>query len=100
MAFREIKQKGVLLYLRTLSMVRKSLLFGLLVFCVFQMMVLGFIGAVVSGIWLLPIEDQVIRLWILFGVFASFFIIPFLVLLVLLSEKVWYKASGAEDLLR
>lgn len=63
-------------------------------------MVLGFVGAVVSGIWLLPVEDNTVRLWILFSTFSAFFLIPFIALLVLLSEKTWFKASGADELLK
>ena len=99
-AFRKAKKKGILFYLKALQGVRQSLLFALILFFTFQIMVLGFIGAVVSGVWLLPIEDTGVRLWILFSVFAVLFLIPLTALIIVFSEKTWLKLSGAHELIK
>ena len=69
-----------------------------LVFSILQMMIIGFIGTIIAGIFLLP-QDFESKVWILFFVFIGLFIIPFAVLIYALSEKIWYKASGADELL-
>ena len=98
-AVNKAKKKGLLIYLKTLQAVRKSLLFAFMLFLTLQLMMLGFVGLVASGVWLLPLEDQSQRLWILFAVFAAFFTIPLIGLFVLFNEKNWLKISGAENLL-
>lgn len=96
-AEKKIRRQGVLLYLKTLRTVRLGLLGAIALFAVFQLMVLGLIGAIVTGVLLAPLETET-RLWILFGGFAALFVIPFVGLLVLFSERVWFKASGARDM--
>lgn len=98
-ALNKAKKKGLLIYLKTLQAVRKSLLFAFMLFMTLQLMMIGFVGLVASGVWLLPLEDQSQRLWILFTVFAAFFIIPLVALFVMFNEKNWLKLSGAENLL-
>jgi hypothetical protein len=98
-ALKKAKKKGLLIYLKTLQVVRKSMLFAFMLFLTLQLMMIGFVGAIASGVWLIPVEDQATRLWILFGVFSGFFIIPFLALIFIFSEKTWLKISGADDLL-
>ena len=95
---RRIKRKGLIIYLKTIQIARKSIL-GILVFAfVFQLMVLGLIGALITGSLLLPIEQET-RLWILFGLFAFIFIVPAGIILTIMSEKAWFKASRAQELI-
>ena len=96
-AIKRLKTKGVLVYLRALQIVRMSLAGALALFLVLQLMVIGFVGAIATGVWLLPQESE-IKLWILFGVFAFFFVIPFAALLFVFSDRVWFEMSGARDL--
>ncbi len=99
-ALTKAKQQGVLLYLKTLQVARRSLLAVILIFVAFQLMLFGFLGSVVSGIWLLPLEDLSLRIWILFGFFLCLFLIPFIILLYAFSEKTWMRISGADDLVK
>lgn len=96
-AARSIRKKGVLAYLRALQVIRKSLAGSIFLFVFLQLMVVGFIGSIVVGVFLIP-QDLEVRLWILLGVFGFFFLLPLIVLLFVFSEKVWYKLSGAEKM--
>jgi hypothetical protein len=91
------KAKGVLIYLKTLQVARLSVMGVLAVFALVQILLFGFIGALISGVWLLPQEEN-IKLWILFGVFAFLFLVTTLLLIFAFSEKVWYRLSGAEEM--
>lgn len=95
--FKEAKTKGLLVYLNALQLARKSLLASFFIFTFLQLMIWGFIGAVISGILLLP-QDLETKIVILFGVCLGLFFIPLCILIYILSEKVWYKASGAEKI--
>jgi len=96
-AVRGVRKKGVLAYLKALQVIRAGLAGSLFLFLFLQLMVVGFVGSVVVGVFLLP-QDLEVRLWILFGVFATFFVLPLIILLVVFSERVWYKMSGAEKM--
>lgn len=97
--FGKVKKKAVLIYLKTLQAMRRSIAVGLIVFCILQFMVFGFLGLVVTSIWLLP-QDTDAKLFILLGFFAFIFFVPFIVLCYILSERVWFRISGAEKLLK
>lgn len=97
-AIGQVKRKAILVYLKTLQAMRKSILLGLLIFCFIQMMVIGFFGSVVTAIFLLP-QDTDTKLYILLGFFGFLFMIPFVGLCIMLSEKMWYRFSGTEKLL-
>ncbi len=99
-AFEKAKRKSVLIYLKIVSAVRKSLILAILLFVTLQLMVIGMIGAIVSGVWLLPIEDHAVRIWILFSFFATLFLIPFIILVIAFSEKTWLKISRATELMK
>ena len=98
-AFQKAKKQGVLLYLKALQVARKSLLAAFILYFMLQLMVFGFIGAAVSGVWLLPLENSETRLWILLSFFLFLFLIPLIILIISFSEKMWLKASGADKLL-
>jgi hypothetical protein len=96
-AARSIRKKGVLTYLRALQIIRKSLAGSIFLFVFLQLMIVGLIGSIVVGVFLIP-QDLEVRLWILLGVFGTFFLVPFTVLLFAFSERVWYRFSGAEKM--
>lgn len=93
----QAKRTGTLAYLRVLQATRRILAGSLAAFFVLQFMVLSFAGALVTGVWLLDLDTQ-LKLQILFGVFCAGFGLPFLALAIGLSERVWYKASGAQKI--
>lgn len=96
-AVRSIRKKGVLAYLRALQVLRASLAGSIALFFFLQLMLVGFVGTIVVGVFLIPQELET-RLWILFGVFGVFFLLPLCILLFAFSEKVWYRMSGAEKM--
>lgn len=96
-AARSLQKRSVLMYLKTLQVLRKALAGSIFLFLFLQLMFVGFIGTVVVGIMLLP-QDLELRLWILLGIFGTFLVLPMICLMVLFSEKVWYQASGAEKM--
>lgn len=93
------KRLGLLYYLRAVQVVRKSLVLALVLFFSLQMMVMGLIGAVATGIWLIP-TDHEMKLWILFGSFAGIFLLPFAILCWVLSDRTWYRLSNAQTLVQ
>ncbi len=99
-AVSRLKNKALLVYLRTLQFARRSLLFAFILFSFFQLMILGFVGSIVTGVWMIPIDDTQVKLWIILGIFAAMFLIPILFLLIFFSEKHWYQISGAQEFVR
>ena len=99
-AFKQVKRKAVLVYLKTLQAVRRSIIAAICVFFALQFMVFAFFGAVITGIWLLPVSDTSTKLCILLGFFGLLFILSTIGLCVFLSERHWFKLSGAEQLLK
>ncbi|HMN68848.1 MAG TPA: hypothetical protein PKC28_09955 [Bdellovibrionales bacterium] len=94
----EAKRRGVVLYLRALNGTRRGIILALLGAILLQAMVLAGFGMMITGVLLLD-YDFVLRLEILFGIFVGMFTLPALVLTVVLSERAWYKASGAERMI-
>jgi hypothetical protein len=94
---RAAKRHGLLAYLRALQSTRRVLIVGLAAFLVVQMMMLAFVGAVVCGVMLWD-ADMHLKLEVLCGVFVAMFALPFVALIILFSESVWFKASGAEKM--
>lgn len=97
-AARRMKRKGLIIYLKVLQVSRKSLLAVFILAFIFQLMVLGFVGATIAGVLLLP-EDLTTKIWILFGIFSVLFVVPALFLMIALSEKTWFKVGKVQDLL-
>lgn len=91
------KRAGVIAYLRALQGTRRILILAILGFFIFHMIVLAGFGALVSGLFLLDYEPKTV-LQILFGICLSLFVIPLLLIAIALSERVWYKFSGAEKM--
>lgn len=94
-----VKKKGVLAYLRTLQVSRHLLIAMFLIFLFLQIMVMAFIGALVTG-FLIWDQDFQFKMHVLFWIFTGAFILPAIALAVLLSERLWFKLSGAERMMR
>ncbi len=89
-----IKRRGMIVYLRTLQAVRRSLLALILFVCCLQLMVIGAVGTFVTVV-LLSNEDG--KLWVLLAGFLILLVLPVAGLAILLSERLWFKFSGAEQ---
>ena len=95
-----VKKRILIMYIKTLQVMRKSMLATVLILIVLQVIVLSFFGAVVIGVFLLPLENITSKLWLLFTLFMVFFTVPLVGLLVFFSEKTWLRLSGANTLLQ
>jgi hypothetical protein len=94
----EVKKKGAIAYLRAVNGSRRFLIGALVAFILLQFMVLAGFGALITGFMLWE-ADHALKLQILFGVFVGLFSVPALFLSFLFSERLWYKASGAEKII-
>ena len=92
------QRQGLLAYLKALQALRHGVIGGLLLLLFLQTLVIGLIGTTVVTVFLI-IDDNQTRLWALFGIFALLSIIPLLVIVNLVSDRVWFRASGAAKLL-
>jgi hypothetical protein len=93
----EAKRKGTLAYLRALQGARWVLIGLIMVVVLFQVMVLAGFGALITGFMLWE-TDYTFKLQILFAAFLALSGLPALGLAILCSERMWYKASGAEKM--
>jgi hypothetical protein len=93
-----VRKKALLAYLRILQIVRKSLLAAFFAYFILQMMVFGFLGSVIAGIWLLPYELET-KLYLLLGTFGFLFLLPAMGLMFVFSERLWFEASGAKQMM-
>lgn len=99
-AFGQVKKKAILIYLKMLQATRRSIIIALLAFFTLQLMIFGFLGMVITGVWLLPLEDVNAKLYILLGFFGVLFLVPLIGLSIFLSERFWFRLSGAEQMLK
>lgn len=74
-AVKQAKMKSLQLYLKALKIVKGSLQGAILLFVFLQLMVLGLIGVIVTGVFITNLEDTT-KLLILFFVFAAIFDCP------------------------
>lgn len=93
------KRKVLIIYLKSLQVVRKSLIAAFAVFFSFQLMIFGFIGSVIMSIWLWPTLDYESKLWALFIFFLILFLLPLIILCIALSEKFWFHLSGVKKII-
>ena len=91
---RQAKRKGVAVYLRVLQGTRRMIIAALLLFFFLQVIVLAGAGAVVTGLWLWDYDPH-LKMQIAFGICLGMFLLPVLLLMVGLSQRLWYKYSGA-----
>ena len=93
----QAKKTGTLAYLRALQGSRRIMIALLAVYLMLQFMVVAAVGALVTGFMLWEAE-QTFKLQILFGIFLGMSALPALLLMIVFSERLWYKLSGAEKL--
>lgn len=91
------KRKGVIAYLHALQGTRRAVVIALAAFFIFHGILLAGFGALVTGMMLLNLEQRTM-LEILFSIFLAMFLLPLLALMWAMSERLWYKASGAEKM--
>lgn len=94
----ESKKKGILAYLKFLQIVRTSIIGAICVVFALQLFVFAFIGLILSGLYLAPIENE-IKAWIIFGLCALIVVFVGVVLSHIFSEKTWFKHSGVTNLI-
>lgn len=97
-ASRSFRRRGLLVYLRTLDTTRRMLIVVLLASFAFHLFLLSAIGAVITGVLLLN-KDSNAGLEILFGAFAGIFFAGLVGATILLSSRLWFKASGAKSMM-
>ena len=91
------KRKGVVAYIHALQGVRFTVMGLIAAFFIFHGILFAGFGALITGMMLLDLEQRKM-LQILFGVFLTMFLIPTVLIAVGLSERLWYKASGARKM--
>jgi hypothetical protein len=96
-ALREVRRRGLLIYLRALRGTRRAFIVFLAALLVSQLMLLALVGAVVTG-FLLWDADFEFKMEVLFIIFSLLFAVPAAVLGVLLSGRLWYRLSGAKKM--
>lgn len=94
-AWAQYKRERVLAYIKFLRAMRKGSALYLLALFFLQAVALGFFGSSVI-IVLLATEDPRTRLWALLAIFVTALLASLGGIAYLLSERVWFKASGAE----
>lgn len=93
----EIRARGIIFYLRTVQTTRWILIASILAFLALQTMLIAGFGMLITGFWLWNHEFAT-KVEILFWIFTGAFSVPLLLLVFLLSERLWLKISGAKDL--
>jgi hypothetical protein len=98
-AINKAKAKGVLFYLKTVSMTRKTLIVMILATVAVQIFLIASIGLIVTSLLLFK-SDTISALQILFYGFAGAVVIFLVVGTVLLSQGFWYRMSGAKKMVQ
>lgn len=92
------KVEGLKVYLKTLQGMRLGFGMVLLVTLAVQMISVGLIVLIAAGVYLSPLEPQT-KAWVAFGLGCLLFFIPVSIFAFALSQRVWYRWSGAERLM-
>ena len=95
--FVHAKRRAVVAYLNILQGGRRLLVVAFAAFLILQAMLLAGFGALVTG-FILWDYDYHSKMVILFFIFLGLFVIPLGLLVWLLSERTWYRLSGAAKL--
>lgn len=95
---RECKRRSLAVYLRAIRATRLSVIGLLATFLFLQLMMLAGVGALVTGFMLWEKDFQA-KLEILFWVFTGAFGLPAIALMILLSEWLWFRMSGASKMM-
>lgn len=97
-ALKRAKGRGLLLYLKTLNVSRQALVIVLLATVCLHLFLICFVGALVTGVLLFKADSQA-ALQILFGAFTAVTVLGLLSATYLLSQRLWYRLSGAKRLM-
>lgn len=92
---KQFKSDGIKTYLKVLQGARFSAIGVVSLLVALQLMCFGLVVMAGVGIYLAPLETET-KLWMGFGMGAALFALPLIVLCIFLSERLWYKISGAE----
>lgn len=98
-AVHKVKAQGVLVYLKTLSMTRKTLIVVILATVFMHLFLMACVGLIVTSI-LLYKEDMHSGLQMLFYGFGAAVALFLFVGTLLLSQSLWYRFSGAKKLVQ
>lgn len=98
-AIKRVQKKMLLIYLKTLRSMRTSLLVAFAAFFILQLMCMGFVGASVTAIWLYPTADLDSKLYLFLCFFIALFLVPALGLVILFSDRFWFRLSGAQKMM-
>ncbi len=88
------KLKGIRAYLKALQIARLSAVGVVALLFTLQLMAFGFALMLGAGIYLSPLPEET-KLWVAFGTGTALFGVPLVLMIIFLSESVWYQASGA-----
>jgi hypothetical protein len=98
-ALNKAKAKGVLVYLKTVSVTRKTVIVVLLATVAIHIFLMATVGLIVTSVLLFK-PDSVSALEILFFGFAGTVGLFLLATGYLLSQGLWYRFSGAQKLVQ
>lgn len=96
--FRDMKKQGLVAYLRFLRALRLMFIVTVGAFLTLQLMVLAGVGMVITGV-MNTAHPTEYKMEILFWIFSGAFAVPALLLLILMSERLWFNLSGAARLM-
>lgn len=98
-AIRKGKVEAIKVYLKALQSLRMGFGLVLLVALAVQMFSVGLIVMVVAAFYLSPLDTQT-KAMFAFVLGAVLFLIPLTIFIFALSQKVWYRWSGAERMVQ
>lgn len=99
LALRKVKKRLLKTYLRTLNTIRKSIRGLFLLMILSQVFIVGLALTIYSGVQLLPADTE-IRLYVLLGLGVTFMLASLAVVLIMTSDALWFRMSGAERYLK
>lgn len=98
-AMNTIRARGLQTYLKTIQAIRVSGIGLIGLFIMLQLMAMGLFVFTGAAIFLTGWDTET-KLWIILGIGGFVFIFALFTLCFLLSERLWYKLSGAEKLVQ
>ncbi len=93
----DLKAKSLVTYLHILNGARMSVMGMVTVLLILQMVSFGLALMIGAAVFLAPFELN-LKLWIVFAVGGFLFVLPILGISLLLSQRLWYRLSGAEKM--
>lgn len=96
-AVEQAKANGIQAYLKLLRGAKLTLAGGIAALFFLQMFAFGLALMLSAAMFLLPLDLEM-KLWLVFGLGALLFFAPLIILLFLFSDRIWYRATGAEKM--